>query len=176
MTQPVAIARWHEIAQRRDVAALDALLADDVVFLSPVVRTPQPGKALTKAYLGAALEALFNETFRYVGEWIGPDSAVLEFVVIDRRHRGQRRRLHRLERRRSDRQLQGDDPAVEGDRTGAAAHGGATRARLRTRGGRPVGPCLRQGQRRMAFDATECRRRAAKVRGPALRRRVRVRA
>jgi len=81
MTQPVAIARWHEIARRRDVAALDALLADDVVFLSPVVRTPQPGKALAKAYLGAALDALLNETFRYVGEWIGPDSAVLEFVA-----------------------------------------------------------------------------------------------
>jgi len=82
MSQPLAIARWHEAARRRDVAALDALLADDVVFLSPVVRTPQPGKALIKAYLGAALEALFNETFRYVGEWIGPNSAVLEFVAV----------------------------------------------------------------------------------------------
>jgi hypothetical protein len=81
MTQPVAIARWHEIARRRDVAALDALLADDVVFLSPVVRTPQPGKALAKAYLGAELDALLDDTFRYVGEWIGPDSAVLEFVA-----------------------------------------------------------------------------------------------
>ena len=38
-------------------------------------------RRLTKAYLGAALEALLNETFRYVGEWIGPDSAVLEFVA-----------------------------------------------------------------------------------------------
>ncbi len=82
MSQPVAIARWHEIVRRRDVAALDALLADDVVFLSPVVRTPQPGKALTKAYLGAAVGALLNETFRYVGEWTGPDSAVLEFVAV----------------------------------------------------------------------------------------------
>jgi hypothetical protein len=81
MTLPVAIARWHEIARRRDVAALDALLADDVVFLSPVVRTPQPGKALTKAYLGAALDALLDDSFRYVGEWIGPNSAVLEFVA-----------------------------------------------------------------------------------------------
>ena len=81
MTQPLAIARWHDVVQRRDVAALDALLADDVVFLSPVVRTPQPGKALTKAYLGAALDALLNETFHYVGEWIGPNSAVLEFVA-----------------------------------------------------------------------------------------------
>ena len=81
MTQPVAIARWHDVARRRDVAALDALLADDVVFLSPVVRTPQPGRALVKAYLSAALDALLNETFHYVGEWIGPDSAVLEFVA-----------------------------------------------------------------------------------------------
>jgi hypothetical protein len=82
MTQPLAIARWHDVVQRRDVAALDALLADDVVFLSPVVRTPQPGRALAKAYLSAALDALFNETFRYVGEWIGADSAVLEFVAV----------------------------------------------------------------------------------------------
>ena len=81
MTQPVAIAGWHDVARRRDVAGLDALLADDVVFLSPVVRTPQLGKALTKGYLGAALDALLNETFHYVGEWIGPDSAVLEFVA-----------------------------------------------------------------------------------------------
>ncbi|MGA2493068.1 MAG: nuclear transport factor 2 family protein [Roseiarcus sp.] len=82
MPQPVAIARWHDVARRRDVAALDALLADDVVSLSPVVRTPQPGRALTKAYLGAALDVLLNKTFRYVGEWIGPDSAVLEFVAV----------------------------------------------------------------------------------------------
>ena len=82
MTQPAAIARWHDVARRRDVAGLDALLADDVVFLSPVVRTPQPGKALTKAYLAAALDALFNDSFRYVGEWLGPDSAVLEFVAV----------------------------------------------------------------------------------------------
>jgi hypothetical protein len=57
------------------------LPADDVVFLSPVVRTPQPGEALAKAYLGAALDALLNETFRCVGEWIGPNSAALEFVA-----------------------------------------------------------------------------------------------
>jgi hypothetical protein len=81
MPQPIAIARWRDVARRRDVDALNALLADDVVFLSPVVRTPQPGRALTKAYLAAALDVLLNATFRYVGEWIGPDSAVLEFVA-----------------------------------------------------------------------------------------------
>ncbi len=54
--RPSALAQWHAIAQSRDAAALDALLADDVVFVSPVVHKPQVGKALTKAYLAAALE------------------------------------------------------------------------------------------------------------------------
>lgn len=79
---PQAVAQWHEIVRTRNEAALDALLADDVVFQSPVVFRPQAGKALTKAYLAAALDVLGNETFRYVGEWIGANSAVLEFVTI----------------------------------------------------------------------------------------------
>ena len=33
---------------------LDAILADDVVFLSPIVFSPQRGKELTKLYLTAA--------------------------------------------------------------------------------------------------------------------------
>ncbi len=80
MTSQV-VAQWHAIVRSRDTNELDALLDDDVVFHSPVVFRPQVGKALTKAYLAAALEVLGNETFRYVGEWAGPDSAVLEFVA-----------------------------------------------------------------------------------------------
>jgi hypothetical protein len=57
------------------------LLAEDVVFASPVVHTPQRGKAITLKYLSAALYVLFNETFRYVGEWRAARSAVLEFVT-----------------------------------------------------------------------------------------------
>ena len=34
---------WHEIVRTRNLKALDALLADDVVFHSPVVHTPQVG-------------------------------------------------------------------------------------------------------------------------------------
>lgn len=79
--QPDTLAQWHRIATARDAAGLDALLADDVVFLSPVVHRPQVGKALTKAYLAAALSVLGNETFRYVGEWQAGNSAVLEFVT-----------------------------------------------------------------------------------------------
>jgi hypothetical protein len=82
--QPLAIENWHKAMKARDASALDALLADDVVFQSPVVHTPQKGKPITTLYLTAAMQVLGNDTFRYVGEWFGPDSAVLEFeTVID---------------------------------------------------------------------------------------------
>jgi hypothetical protein len=77
--KPPAIRRWFEVAKARDPAGLDDLLADEVVFESPVVHTPQRGKAITKAYLGAALVVLANESFRYVGYWRAETSAVLEF-------------------------------------------------------------------------------------------------
>ena len=76
---PSPIPRWHEIVRSHDAAALPALLADDVVFESPVVHTPQPGKAVTLQYLGAAMQVFNNSSFRYVNEWHGPHSAVLEF-------------------------------------------------------------------------------------------------
>jgi len=50
--------RWHEFLRSRDTALLDALLHDDVVFLSPVVFTPQRGKDVTKLYLTAAGNSL----------------------------------------------------------------------------------------------------------------------
>ena len=76
-----AIANWHRIVQSRDAAGLDTLLAENVVFHSPVVHTPQVGKALTRLYLQAALGVFFNKTFRYVREIVGDHDAVLEFVV-----------------------------------------------------------------------------------------------
>jgi hypothetical protein len=75
------VERWHEIVRSRDPAKLDALLAEDVVFLSPVVHTPQMGKAITAKYLSAALSVLGGTEFRYVGQWTAEQSAVLEFVT-----------------------------------------------------------------------------------------------
>jgi hypothetical protein len=75
------LATWYDLAKRKDAAGLDALLADDVVFHSPVVHTPQSGKAVTKIYLGAALSVLNNDSFRYVREVRGNSEAVLEFAV-----------------------------------------------------------------------------------------------
>ena len=39
------LATWHELVRTRNAEGLSALLADDVVFHSPVVHTPQVGKA-----------------------------------------------------------------------------------------------------------------------------------
>lgn len=71
--------RWHAVVRGRDSAGLDALLADDAVFLSPVVHTPQRGKRLTAAYLAAAFQVLGQPSFRYVREIRGPSDAMLEF-------------------------------------------------------------------------------------------------
>lgn len=76
--QPAPLHRWHDVVESRDPALLDDLLADEVVFRSPAVFTPQNGKALTTSYLSAALRVL-GPTLRYVGQWHDQASAVLEF-------------------------------------------------------------------------------------------------
>lgn len=78
-THPVE--RWHAIVRERDPRGLAALLANEVVFHSPVVHRPQPGKAITTVYLTAAFHVFFNESFRYVREITGPRDAALEFTV-----------------------------------------------------------------------------------------------
>lgn len=70
---------WHHIVRTRDASGLSELLADDVVFYSPVVHTPQIGKAITAMYLTAALHVFGNQSFRYVREVVGDQDAVLEF-------------------------------------------------------------------------------------------------
>jgi ketosteroid isomerase-like protein len=76
-----ALARWQELAKQRDVAGLDDLLADDVVFHSPVVHTPQRGKQVASQYLAAAFHVFSDPSFRYVREISGSHDAVLEFEV-----------------------------------------------------------------------------------------------
>ena len=85
------IANWHKHIRKQFPGGLDELLADDVVFYSPVVFTPQKGKDITKAYLNAAGFTLGDETppegmapkektkFRYTKEVLAGNQAVLEF-------------------------------------------------------------------------------------------------
>lgn len=76
------LARWHAyIDGGSDPAALSALLADDAVFHSPVVHTPQVGKPVVMAYLVAASHVLGNASFRYVRELVDGDEMMLEYVT-----------------------------------------------------------------------------------------------
>ena len=75
------LATWHDLVKTRSAKGLDALLADNAVFYSPVVHAPQSGKAVTLQYLSAAMHVFGNESFRYVREIAGPRDAVLEFQV-----------------------------------------------------------------------------------------------
>jgi len=74
-----AIARWHQYLGGELPGGLDELLADDVVFYSPVVYTPQRGKPVTTQYLEAASRTLAGGTFQYTKQVLSGDTAVLEF-------------------------------------------------------------------------------------------------
>ncbi len=73
------LSRWHAYMESGDPQALLDLLDESVVFESPVVHTPQRGKEITFKYLMAAANVLGGSGFRYVGEWNGDNSAILEF-------------------------------------------------------------------------------------------------
>ena len=87
------IERWHAHLRGELPGGLDELLDDDVVFYSPIVYTPQEGKAITTLYLQAAGQTLPGEPltagsargdaprggFRYTKSVLADDTAVLEF-------------------------------------------------------------------------------------------------
>ncbi len=85
------IEQWHAHLRGELPNGLDVLLDDDVVFFSPIVYTPQEGKAVTKMYLEAAGQTLpgdqasasggdgSSSRFRYTKQVLAGDTAVLEF-------------------------------------------------------------------------------------------------
>ena len=79
MTHPIDA--WHEFVHSRDPGRLEKLLADDVVFHSPVVHTPQRGRAITLLYLRGAMQVLGTPAFRYEREIRGERDALLEFAT-----------------------------------------------------------------------------------------------
>jgi hypothetical protein len=79
--QQTTVERWHALLESGSMDGLDDILADDAVFHSPVVHTPQEGKDLTKLYLTGAFHVLADAGFRYVREVVGPNDAVLEFTA-----------------------------------------------------------------------------------------------
>lgn len=74
------LAAWHRVIEGGSTReALSQILADDAVFHSPVVHTPQAGKVKVMAYLSAAGTVLGGDNFRYVREIAEGDNALLEF-------------------------------------------------------------------------------------------------
>ena len=74
------LARWHAYMEGGgDPALLSDLLADDAVFHSPVVHSPQAGKPKVMLYLLSAAKVLGGDGFRYVREVIEGNDALLEF-------------------------------------------------------------------------------------------------
>jgi SnoaL-like domain len=77
------IESWHRFLAGDRPQGLEGLLADDVVFYSPVVYTPQRGREVAILYLEAARVALGGDGpeggFRYTKQVVAGDLAVLEF-------------------------------------------------------------------------------------------------
>jgi hypothetical protein len=78
---PPAIVQWLDIIERGHTNVLDDLLAEDAVFYSPAVFTPQQGRAKVAAYLRAAERMFCDAGFHYVAQWFDERSAVLEFAA-----------------------------------------------------------------------------------------------
>jgi len=72
---------WHEVVKSKSSDQLQQLVADDAVFHSPLVHTPQAGKPLTVAYLTAAMHVLANDSFHYVREVSEGPHSILEFAL-----------------------------------------------------------------------------------------------
>src|ERR1700740_698609 len=79
--QPFVVQRWTSIIENGRTNELDALLADDALFVSPAVFTPQEGRQKTLMYLKAAVKVFGTSDFRYVEEWFKDQSAILEFAA-----------------------------------------------------------------------------------------------
>ena len=83
------IKKWHDHIKGEFPGGLDELLADDVIFYSPIVFSPQNGKELTTLYLMAAGNifggdkakdgTLEGSSFKYTKEILEGNQAMLEF-------------------------------------------------------------------------------------------------
>lgn len=76
--------RFRQAVEAHDEQAIADLLADDVVFTSPVAFAPYPGKPITAAILRAVMRVF--KDFHYIREITdtgGCDSALVFQAVVD---------------------------------------------------------------------------------------------
>ncbi|MFJ5777057.1 nuclear transport factor 2 family protein [Streptomyces sp. NPDC093094] len=77
---------FRKAVEDRDTAAIEALLADDVVFTSPVAFKPYPGKAITAAILRGVLRVFEDFTYvREIADAGGRDHAFVFTATVDGR-------------------------------------------------------------------------------------------
>ena len=77
-----AIENWHQVMRTGNVSTLPHILHDEVIFHSPVVHTPQIGKAKVIMYLSAATCVFEDTGFTYTREISGDGQAMLEFTSV----------------------------------------------------------------------------------------------
>ena len=84
------VAQWHAYLRCELAGGLNELLDDEVVFYSPIVFTPQRGKAITSLYLAAAAQTFPGDAaksegsgssggFHYTKTVVGDYTAIMEF-------------------------------------------------------------------------------------------------
>ena len=146
MSDPIhrCIDNWFLHLKGDLAGGLDAILHPDVVFLSPIVFTPQEGRDITKLYLQAAGSTLADVEpdagldgatadaddgkFGYTKVIREGHHAMLEFETeVDGKYANGRRH-HHLRRRRDDHRVQGDDAPAAGDQRRARRDEGDARA------------------------------------------------
>lgn len=81
-TTKSAVQRWHTMLQNSDMSMLSELLANDVVFRSPVAYQPYVGKQVVFFILTNVIQVF--ENFTYHREFYTEDeqSVVLEFSAV----------------------------------------------------------------------------------------------
>lgn len=74
-----SLQRWHAMLEQRDLGALPALLADNVVFRSPMAHTPYSGPLVVATILQTVIQVFVD--FTYHRQLASADglSVVLEF-------------------------------------------------------------------------------------------------
>ncbi len=75
---------FRQAVEARDHAAIEELLADEVVFTSPVAFAPYPGKAITAAILRGVMRVFENFTYvREINDTDGHDSALIFTATVN---------------------------------------------------------------------------------------------
>lgn len=82
MSAKEGLEKWHAFVKSQNMTELSDLLSDDAVFYSPVVHTPQEGKAIVTMYLVGAAAVFKDGDFTYVREVVDGNDAILEFTIV----------------------------------------------------------------------------------------------